>query len=921
MAALKSRWRRWLRRIGVAAITFTVLLVALVGWYRPTLGKIALWAANRALPDFAIEAGEVRREGFDRLEIGSLRVRLRADGSEVVALERVNVVAGWRDLRAHRIRELRLAAPDVRVSDSLLAVVTTLGSGGSGAVPWTIDRLVIERGRLGVKLDGTPALSVALETQLTGVRTAGAGDDAEQKVRLSELRLVTRDAAAGEFVRVPAVDVTFNWRDLRERQRVTSVRIRDPEIRFDAAVRRALATVPRTDAPAAATPLWRVGSVQVSGARMRLEEFADAAPGLTFAADAELSEVPLGADREADVERLQVVTIRGLEVRAPGADAEPFVRAPIIRARFRWRELLADRWINSVDLERARVRWDGALQSTFAGAPTAATPSAAKPEIYRIGVLQVSRASLALQEPGAGIPSATFDLDAGLTEVPLGTATDDLPDAAQAVAIRDLALVAPGETVSPFFHVPAIYGTFTWRGLVLEKRLGMARIEQPEFRYEPSVGRALAAGASPGPGAVAKPEQAWRVEELAIFDGKVHLRDLGLGLPQIEFGVNTSFKDLALSLDGEALREAVQTIELHQISLQSPVDPFASVLKLPTLFVRFTPAGLWRRQIEQVEVIGPVLNVGEDLFWYIDRMQGEDRAAAPPGPETRSWTVNRFDLTSGQLVLAFDGRPKLPLPLPFETHARNLNFNRLSELRLTLDLVVPEQDYVYPDYQLTLRGVSGRVQFSVPPEKAANNLVQTLRVAEVRWKDYRARELFLGLTFDEKAIHGELGGRAYEGYLRGAFDFGLDAASSWNGWISGSRVNLGPLSAATAPETLSLSGPADFSATVAARATEIEKFEGDFRGRGRGELRVGKLNDLIRELPPEWTALKRSLTRIGLETVRDFTYDSAHGDFRFLGRSGRATLDLRGPGGSRVVEAIVHDDRGPAVAVRTLTDR
>lgn len=236
--------------------------------------------------------------------------------------------------------------------------------------------------------------------------------------------------------------------------------------------------------------------------------------------------------------------------------------------------------------------------------------------------------------------------------------------------------------------------------------------------------------------------------------------------------------------------------------------------------------------------------------------------------------------------------------------------------------MVPEQDYTFPDYSLTLRRVSGRVQFSLPPAQHANNVVHTLQIAELRWKDYRTRDLFLDLTLDEKGIHGNVGGRAYAGYLRGAFDFSLDAESAWSGWVSGSRVDLRQLTDAFAPEKLSLSGPADFSATVAARAKTIDKFDGDFRGLGPGELHLGKLDEIIRELPPEWTAVKRALTRIGLEALRDFTYDTAHGDFRFLGRTGRATLDLHGPLGSRRLEALVHDagaEAKPAAAAQVST--
>jgi hypothetical protein len=922
MSAVKRlRWLlAWCLR-GFAGVA--VCGVGLWFWYRPTLGQIALSVANRALPDFAVEAASVERTA-DHLEIGNLRVRVRADGSEALALEHLSVFATWREWRDHHIREISLRAPTVEVTQPLLDAVAAMMSGDSTSAPWTIDRLRLERGQLAVKIAEAPPMEVALEVQLSGLHLGGSTseDAAEQKIQLRDLVMRTRDAAGAAFVRVPQVEATFTWRELLENHRLATLRIANPECRYDSSVRRTFpqtASTVSSTSPAPPSVPWRIGSLQLSGGRLRLEELGAGVPALAFGVEAELHEVVLGSDpATADAEQMQVVTVRGLEVRAPGVETEPFVRAPMLRARFRWRELLEDRWINGVELERPTLHWNAAVQHAFQSSPEPATTSAPAEkaaEPYRIGVLQISRATIRAVDLGPGMPSIAFGGDAGLTEVPLGPIAEDLPEAEQAVAIRDLALQVPGFAGPPFLRVPAIYATFTWRGLLAQKRIGFVRIEQPEVHYEPAIGRALAAGASDAPKTPTAPERAWHVEELGLFDGKVHLADLGLGVPPIDFDLNTTFKDMALSLDGEALRDSLQTIELHHIGLQSPVDPFTPVLNLRTIFVRFTPAGLWRRQIEQVEVINPVLNVGEDLFWYTDRVQARDEGAAPaeaksePGPG--GWTINRFDVTSGQLVLAFDGRPKLPLPLPFETHARHLNFDKLSDLRLTLDLIVPKQDYIYPDYELTLRGVSGHLQFSLPPAKGANNLVHTLQIADLHWKDYRARDLFLDLTFDEKAIHGNLGGKAYAGYLRGAFDFGLDATAAWNGWVSGSRVDLKLLTDAFSPEKFSLSGPADFAVNVAARAKEIDKFDGDFRGLGAGALHLGKLDDIINELPPEWTTVKRALTRIGLETVRDFAYDTAHGDFRFLGRAGRATLDLRGAGGSRRLEALVHDDARP----------
>jgi hypothetical protein len=72
-------------------------------------------------------------------------------------------------------------------------------------------------------------------------------------------------------------------------------------------------------------------------------------------------------------------------------------------------------------------------------------------------------------------------------------------------------------------------------------------------------------------------------------------------------------------------------------------------------------------------------------------------------------------------------------------------------------------------------------------------------------------------------------------------------------------------------------------------------------------MRIGKLDDFIRDLPGDWSGVKRGLSRISLETLRDFAYDTAHGDFKFTGLVGAVHLDLRGPGGSRKIEMNFHE--------------
>jgi hypothetical protein len=78
-------------------------------------------------------------------------------------------------------------------------------------------------------------------------------------------------------------------------------------------------------------------------------------------------------------------------------------------------------------------------------------------------------------------------------------------------------------------------------------------------------------------------------------------------------------------------------------------------------------------------------------------------------------------------------------------------------------------------------------------------------------------------------------------------------------------------------------------------------------------LRIGKIDDLIKELPGDWSGVKRGLSRISLEALRDFAYDTGHGDFRFQGLNGALHLDFRGPTGGRKIEVNFHDGPEPPV--------
>jgi hypothetical protein len=51
------------------------------------------------------------------------------------------------------------------------------------------------------------------------------------------------------------------------------------------------------------------------------------------------------------------------------------------------------------------------------------------------------------------------------------------------------------------------------------------------------------------------------------------------------------------------------------------------------------------------------------------------------------------------------------------------------------------------------------------------------------------------------------------------------------------------------------------------------------------------------------------ITRIGLETLRDFEYEDIDGKARFYGREGRGHLRFTGPYGARKIDVNVYDHR------------
>ena len=402
-----------------------------------------------------------------------------------------------------------------------------------------------------------------------------------------------------------------------------------------------------------------------------------------------------------------------------------------------------------------------------------------------------------------------------------------------------------------------------------------------------------------------EPGGALVIESLDLVEMQVRPDGLPGGLPAISLQVNTALRDVPFGAVADELGEIRHQVEFSDIELLSPTDPLRRAVTVRSAFVIFTLAGLAKRNLEEVKLIGPTVYVGEALFEY---MQSADESAKEPAAvqESEGWNVDTLRVNFGRVVIAVGGRSQVGLPLAFHTMVRNLSLSSLAGLNVEFVLEVPEEDYDFPAYDLSLGRVRGDLLFNYPPDVLRNNLVNVVKFGRARWRNFQASDLWVSVTFDRKGINGDFGGRAYRGYVNGGFSFFLQPDSPWTGWITGQDVDLAPLTADGAPQHFVMDGLVDFKVEANGCAAVVERVRGEASGQGKGRMVVNKLNDLLASLPPDWTALKSELGRVSLETLRDFDYTEARSEFWFVGKQGIIDIRMKGLAGSRNFELVFH---------------
>lgn len=402
------------------------------------------------------------------------------------------------------------------------------------------------------------------------------------------------------------------------------------------------------------------------------------------------------------------------------------------------------------------------------------------------------------------------------------------------------------------------------------------------------------------------------LQSLDLVDLQISTGELGGALPEVSFKVNTALRDIGLGAAARDLSGKFHQVEFDDVEILSPFDPLKRAVSIRSIFVKFSLAGLSRGELEQLTVLGPTIYVGEALFEYMQRSETPGASPSEPVVATEGWKVKVLEVNFGRLVLAAGGRAKVGLPLAFQTRAENVSLSSLAGLSLDLVLTIPPDDYDFPAYDLAFENVRGDLRLNYPPGKQRGNLVNVIKLDHGRWRNFSGRKLWVSVTFDLAGINGQFGGEAYGGYVTGGFSFFLQPEAPWTGWLSAVGVNLAGLTSDAAPQHFTMRGLADAKVEVNGSAARIERVVGRVEGRGKGRLVLNKLDEMLAAIPSEWWAVKREVTRVGLETLRDFDYRKARADFWFVAGRGRADVRMSGPSGSRHLDLILHGDGGGA---------
>jgi hypothetical protein len=400
----------------------------------------------------------------------------------------------------------------------------------------------------------------------------------------------------------------------------------------------------------------------------------------------------------------------------------------------------------------------------------------------------------------------------------------------------------------------------------------------------------------------------WTITKLVISRGTLMLDNLAPGMPSIPVRLGVS-QPIVLNYikfnrpDASPSMTRERTLDIENVNIVSPFDPLAPVLSFPLIRVSFTYTELWHHHLREVDLVHPIIHLGEDLFWFSQELKKERVKTTDQGVSA-PWQIGHFQVRYGQLAVNVFGQPRVQFPFFFDTDVNSIRLDQLDKISAKSVVAIRRLDQDYPDYKIQIVNLHGKLEFSIPPTDAnANNVVPTVYIDELAWNGIAATKVWSSVTFDPNGIYGRLGGDCENGYLKGNFEVYYTKGFQWNADFFADKIESQPIAQKLAGKYFSLTGTLDGKIAVQGKATKILSCKGALDMAHPGMLEIHSLDSLMKEVPQ---TLQQKAMQIALQAFRSYPYQTGALRLDYQPSGGAATLKLAGPQGKREFSVYLH---------------
>jgi hypothetical protein len=420
-----------------------------------------------------------------------------------------------------------------------------------------------------------------------------------------------------------------------------------------------------------------------------------------------------------------------------------------------------------------------------------------------------------------------------------------------------------------------------------------------------------------------KSGMALELNRLVLNNVSLVLDNLGEGVPPIPLRLGEltplTIEHLRLggsSTDPSALEERVAKVE--GLVLWSPHDPLAQVLSFKTIEIAFSWQGIVNNQLNRVSIDQPRIFIGEDLFWFVDQIkkQGtvvasveEDVVKAVPVAPSRPWSIQRFELGNGELVLTSFGQPGLTLPVKFGTATDGLVLADFANLPLKVQLSIKENPKRYPEYGLNVGKMEGEIYFNLPLGSKNTNITPYVNVEYLEWKGVRTENIGVELFFDKNQISAKAQAQAYQGSANSWLNVDIQNGFAWTGGAYASTIELEPITRLLSPDNLLMDGPVSATLEAGGQSKFVQALKGTVKLDRPGTMEITAIDDVLKKLPPDWSALKKQLSEMAMGSMRTYNYTVGTCDFAYIPERSYLRLHLDGLQGRRNLDIQWLDQR------------